>query len=386
MKVKIQIDTHTFVRFWLVVIGFVLAGFAIVNAQVALAIIGVSLFFALALNIPVTKISRRLPGKSRVGATAIAYFGLVLVIVAFFALVVPSIIDQTVRLVQNMPLLIETATKQWTGLGSFIASSGFQPQVDQALATIRDSASVWASSVSRGVVTGIGSVFAFITAAILVLVLTFLMLVEGPMWTKRLWAVYVDEKKMIRHRRIADKMYRVFTGFVTGQLTVSAIGGSAAGLFIFILSFIFPNVPASVALPAAAITFLLSMIPMFGATIGGLSITILLVLNEPVAALVYLIFFVVYQQIENNFISPHIQGKKIELPALAVLVAVTIGLFMFGIVGGIIAIPIAGSIRVLAEEYFANAEKRRKISMKIDDADEDAEIAFIEKLSSKDSK
>jgi predicted PurR-regulated permease PerM len=383
MKVKIQIDTHTFVRFWLVVIGFILAGFAIISAQVALAIIGVSLFFALALNVPVTKISRRLPGKSRVGATAIAYFGVVLVIVAFFFLVVPSIVDQTVRLAQNVPQLIETSTKQWTGLSNFIASSGFQPQVDQALATIRDSVSVWATSISKGVVTGIGSVFAFITAGILVLVLTFLMLVEGPMWTKRLWSVYGDEAKMIRHRRVADKMYRVFTGFVTGQLTVSAIGGSAAGLFIFILSFIFPDVPASVALPAAAITFLLSMIPMFGATIGGIIITILLVLNEPVAAVVYLVYFIIYQQIENNFVSPHIQGKKIDLPALAVLVAVTIGLYMFGIVGGIIAIPIAGSIRVLAEEYFANAEKRRIASSKHADDDDDIKIKFIEKISSK---
>lgn len=382
MKVKIEIDTRTFVRFWLVVIGFVLAGFAIVNAQVALIIIGVSLFFALALNVPVTKISRHLPGKSRTGATAIAYFGVVLVIAAFFFLVVPAIVDQSVRLAQNVPHLVETATKQWTGFGNFVQNSGFQPYVDQALTAIKDSASSWGTSISKGVVTSIGSVFGFITAAILVLVLTFLMLVEGPMWTKRLWGVYNNEAKMIRHRRLADKMYSVFTGYVTGQLTVSAIGGSAAGLFIFILSFIFPSVPASVALPAAAITFLLSLIPMFGATIGGIIITILLVLNQPVAAVVYLVYFVIYQQIENNFISPRIQSKKIDLPALAVLVAVTIGLYMFGIVGGIIAIPIAGSIRVLVEEYLENAREHRLKSVRDDDdLSTEQKEAFIKKIS-----
>jgi predicted PurR-regulated permease PerM len=379
MKVKIEIDTSTFVRFWLVVIAFVLAGFAIVNAQVALSIIGVSLFFALALNVPVSKIARRLPGKSRVGATALAYVAVVAVLVAFIFLVVPSIVDQTIKLIQNLPELIQAATKQWSGLGNFISQNGFQPQVDAALNSIKDSAASWATSISRGVVSSIGSIVGFITASILVLVLTFLMLVEGPEWTQRLWGIYNNQAKMVRHRRIADKMYNVFTGFVTGQLTVSAIGGLAAGLFIFILSFIFPNVPASVALPTAAITFLLSMIPMFGATIGGIIITILLVLNEPIAAVVYLIYFVIYQQIENNFISPHIQSKKIDLSALAVLVSVTVGLYMFGIVGGIIAIPIAGSIRVLAEEYFTSAKRRRAESVEKSDT-------LLKKITSASSK
>lgn len=385
MKVKIEIDTQTFVRFWLVVIGFALAGLAIINAQTALIIIGVSLFFALALNVPVTKISRRLPGKSRVGATAIAYFGVVLVIGAFLFLVVPAVVTQSVRVAQTVPHLVETATQQWSGVGKFISDSGLQPQFDQALTTIRDNASGWATSLSKGVVTSIGSVLGFITASILVLVLTFLMLVEGPMWTKRLWSVYDNNAKMVRHRSIANKMYSVFTGYVTGQLTVSAIGGAFAGLFIFILSFIFTSVPASIALPAAAITFLLSLIPMFGATIGGILITLLLVLNQPVAAIVYLVYFVVYQQIENSFISPHIQSKKIDLPALAVLGSVTIGLYMFGIVGGIIAIPIAGSIRVLVDDYLENVNKERLESMNDDDQPTEKEKEKIVKELSKPS-
>jgi len=359
MRVKIEVDTKTFVRFWLVVIGFALVGFAIINAQVALAIIGVSLFFALALNVPVTKIAKRLPGKSRVGATALSYVAVVAVLSAFIFLVVPSVIDQTARLIQTIPQLVDSALKQWSGLAAFIDQYNLRPQVAQALQSIQDNASAWASSFSRGLITTIGSVFMFITASILVLVLTFLMLVEGPMWTERLWGTYNNHAKMIRHRRIAGRMYNVFTGFVTGQLTISAIGATAAALLVFTLSFIFPSVPSSLALPTAAITFLLSMIPMFGATIGGIIITTLLLLNAPIAAIVYVIYFVVYQQIENNYIAPNIQGKKIDLSALAVLISVTIGLYMFGIVGGIIAIPIAGSVRVLVEEYFANTKKRR---------------------------
>ena len=75
-------------------------------------------------------------------------------------------------------------------------------------------------------------------------------------------------------------------------------------------------------------------------------------------------FFIVYQQVENNFISPHIQAKKIELSALAVLASVTIGIYVFGVVGGIIAIPIAGCVRVLLEYYLAKARDKREQSKK----------------------
>jgi predicted PurR-regulated permease PerM len=139
-----------------------------------------------------------------------------------------------------------------------------------------------------------------------------------------------------------------------GQLTVSTIGATAAGLFVFILSFIFPAVDSNLALPTAAITFILSLIPMFGATIGGILIAVLLALNSLPAAVIYIIYFIVYQQIENNLIAPHIQARRIDLSALMILAAVTIGLYMFGVIGGIIAIPIAGTVRILIEEFLEN--------------------------------
>jgi len=197
------------------------------------------------------------------------------------------------------------------------------------------------------------------TGSILVLVLTFLMLIEGPMWMERLWGLYNNKRKMITHKRVVSRIYAVVNGYVTGQLTVSAIGATFAGLTVFVLSLVFPQIPGALAFPTAAITFVLSLIPMFGATIGGVLITALLAFNAPIAAAIYAVYFVIYQQVENNFISPHIQARKIELSALAVLGSVTIGLYMFGIVGGIIAIPIAGSIRVLLDEYLTHAKEER---------------------------
>lgn len=166
---------------------------------------------------------------------------------------------------------------------------------------------------------------------------------------------------MLHHKELVSKMYNIVTGYVTGQLAVSGIGAFFAGLTVFILSFIF-DVPHNLALPSAAIAFLLSLIPMFGATIGGVLICLLLAFNDLTAALVFAVYFVIYQQIENNFVSPTIQSKTVELSALAVLVSVTVGLYLFGIAGGIISIPIAGSIRVLLEDYLARAKKKRKRS------------------------
>lgn len=364
MKTHVEIDTRTFVRFWLVVIGLGLAALAIYSARTALIILGVSLFLALALNIPVSKISKRLPGKSRVGATAISYLAVILILGAIVFLVIPPIVQQTAKFAQSVPTIVGSVTTEWQGLGDVIDKYDLQPQVDQALESIKNSASGWAGNVGQSVISGIGSVFGFFTASILVLVLTFFMLIEGPLWMKRLWGVYNNQERMLKHRDVAGKMYGVFTGYVTGQLTVSALGATFAGLAVFILSLIFPIIPSSLAMPTAAITFTLSLIPMFGATIGGILITLLLAFNSLPAAIIYIVYFIIYQQIENNFISPHIQSKKIDLSALAILASVTIGLYIFGIAGGIIAIPIAGCLRVLFEEYQEYAKKQRSSGKK----------------------
>lgn len=351
MKTKIDIDTRTFVRFWLVVFGIGLAALLLYKAQTALIILGVSLFLALALNGPVSLIAKKLPGKSRVGATAIAYVAVIIILGAIMTLVVPAIIQQTAKVAQTIPTVVESASHQWDGFRDFVEQYNLQGQLDTALKSIQDSASSWAGDVGQNVVAGIGSIFSGIAALILVLVLTFLMLIEGPAWLKRIWHLYKDEARMKKHRRIAGRVYGVVSGYVTGQLTVSTIGATAAGVFVFILSFIFPEVDPNLAMPTAAITFVLSLIPMFGATIGGVLIAVLLALNSIPAAIIYAVYFVVYQQIENNFIAPHIQAKRIDLTALMVLAAVTVGLYMFGVIGGIIAIPIAGSIRVFIEEF-----------------------------------
>ena len=355
---KLEIDTRTFVRFWLVIgalAGAVLLTFV---AREGLLIIGTALFLALALNAPVSSISKRLPGRSRVMATGLSYIAVLAILCAVVFLVMPPIVQQTAKFAQNIPSAVDQFTNQWGGLQEFVETYGLQQQLDDTLNSIGESAGKWAGDLGTNIIKGVGSFFSFMAAAILVLVLAFLMLIEGPRWLEKIWSLYRNKELMKTHRRITMSMYKTVKGYVTGQLTVSLIGAVASGLIVFALSLIFEEVSSGLAMPIAAITFVLSLIPMFGATIGGAIGTLLLALNSIPAAVIYVVYFVIYQQIENNLISPNIQAKSIELSPLLILVAVTIGLYMFGIVGGIIAIPIAGCIRILVIEFIANRKAK----------------------------
>jgi predicted PurR-regulated permease PerM len=154
-------------------------------------------------------------------------------------------------------------------------------------------------------------------------------------------------------------MYRVVVGYVNGQMLVALIAAVCTLIVVLLLSFVF-DLPANLALPMAAIIFLTGLMPMVGATIGATLVTLVLLLNNMTAAIIFLIYFIVYQQIENNFISPAIQSKKVELSALAVIISILIGVSLFGILGGIVSIPIAGCLRVLFLDYLDHAALERK--------------------------
>lgn len=358
MKVTVDAPTRTFVRFWLVPGGLLLSAYVLYSARTALIILGTALFLALALNAPVSRLSRVLPGKSRGLSTAISYILVVLFLGAFLFLAVPPIIEQTAKTIEVVPGYVDTARTQWAGVSHVIDEYNLQPQVDNAMASLEGSSATWASNVGANVIGGIGSVFGAITAGILVLVLSVFMLIEGPALTQKIWKLYSDPKKRDLHHTIVHKMNAVVSGYVTGQLSVSGLGALAAGFTVFIFSLFF-DLPSNLAIPAAAITFILSLIPMFGATVGGILIACLLAINDVGAAIAYVVFFVVYQQVENNYISPTIQSKRLELSALTILASVTIGIYLFGIAGGIISIPIAGCIKVLLDAYLDHANDER---------------------------
>lgn len=364
MKVRIEIDTKTFVRFWLVVMGFGLAGLAIYSAKDALVLLGISLFLALALNRPVAAIAKKLPGKSRLGGTALAYTTLVLLLGCVVWFVIPPIVQQSAKFVESIPSIIDQASSQWRGVNDFIDKNNLRPQVDSMMENIKQQSSSWATSVGTNLLSSVGSLASFLGSLFLVLVLSFLMLLEGPTWVKRLWGLYNDEEKMERHKKLVGRMYNVVTGYVSGQLTVSGIDAILSGFVVFVLSLTFPVINSNLAMLTVMATFVLTLIPMFGATIAGALISLLLFFNNMTAGIIYAIYFVIYQQIENNFVSPSIQSKKVELSALTVLVAVTIGLYVGGLLGGLVAIPVAGVVKVLLDNYLEQVKSKRVESEK----------------------
>lgn len=358
MKTRIEIETNTFVRFWLVLIGFAAAILAIYSARTAIVMIAVAFFLALALNSPVHALASRLPGKSRVLATAVAYAAIVIGLITFIFLAIPPVIEQTSKFLQTVPELSSQAADQWSSLRPIVDQYHLQPQIDSAIQSIEQNASGMAADFGRNLITSAGSFLSFAVSMFLVIVLTFLMLVEGPTWLERGWGLYTNQELMKRHRRLGLKMYRVVTGYAMGQLTVAAIGGVAAGVAVFILSLFF-SIPSNLAIPAAAITAILALIPMLGATVAGLLITLLIAINSVPAAIIYITYFLIYQQIENNFIATFIQSRRVELSALTVLIGVTVGFYVFGFLGGIISIPIVGSLKVIVDDYLERKRQKR---------------------------
>lgn len=361
MKVKIEIETSTFVRFWLVVIGFATAILLIWLASPALIVIGIALFLALALNPPVSRLASVMPGKSRIGATAIAYLIVISALGAFLFTVIPPVIDQSAKLAQEAPTLIDQVSSQRVYVNDFVDRYNLGDQVDQAINNAKVQANNAASNLGNIIVSGVGTVLNGAITLLIILVLTFLMLIEGPKWLERLWGLYNNQERLERHRSLVERMYRVVTGYVNGQLVVAAIASICAMVVILVLSFSF-GLTANIALPLGAIVFLFGLIPAVGATLSAIVVTIVLLFNSVPAALIFLAYFVVYQQIENNFISPTIQSRAVELSTLAILSAILIGGTLFGFLGVLIAIPIAGCVRVLLVDYLQHAERQRQKS------------------------
>lgn len=360
MKVKVDIETKVFIRFVLVCLGFGLTLLAIYKTRSALVLLGLSLFLALALNPPVSKISKQLPGNSRVGATAIAYLVVLAMLGGFLVLIVPPVIEQSAKFANTVPDLIDEANSQRYIFDDFIQRYGLEQAVNNAVESAKTQASSVAANLGNILVGGVGTLLNGVANLLLVLVLTFLMLIEGPAWMQRGWGLYRDEAKLKRHRELIKRMYRVVTGFVNGQLAVAGIAAASTVIVLLSLSATLGLSP-NLAVPLAVVIFFTGMIPMVGATIGAVLVGLVLLLNQPTAALIFLIYFIIYQQIENNFISPTIQSKSVELSALAILAAILIGVTLGGLLGGIIAIPVAGCIRVLLIDQLEHARKNRAL-------------------------
>ncbi|MEE0887713.1 MAG: AI-2E family transporter [Candidatus Saccharimonadaceae bacterium] len=360
MAKKIETDLRTFVKFWLVPIGILVVLFLIDKAIVGLVIIGISIFLALALKPLVHKVNNfftRHFGRDKKHqklSAVFAYLIVVLVIGAIISIVGPVVVNETARFIQHFPETFETTLGGWDGVNSFGRSIGIGNLEGEITNAVSGLSNDMLSVLGNNLISSVSGVADIIMKIVLILVLTLLFLLEGPNMVNTFWKGISGEDKENKSvsvaKRIVSKMANVVSIYVSRQVVVAITDGCAAAVMVLVLSLIF-GFSQSLALPMGMITMTFYLIPMFGQFIGGTLVTLILLFSNPVAGLTFAIIYIVYSQIENNVISPKIQGDALKLKPLLILCAVTIGMYMFGLLGAIIAIPIAGCIRVLVEEY-----------------------------------
>ena len=327
----------------LVVLGIILAAVVAIEVlQVARGVITwifIAAFLAMALNPLVDWLMER--GIRRRGlAVGAAYLLALLSIAALGATIVPTLVEQVNSFVQAVPDYVDDLTSGRGRLGflerDYQITARVREAVDERGAVGILGISDTALAVTKGVLT---AVIAVVTIAFL----TLFMLLEGPAWVERFYGLLPADQQP-RWRTVGREIYRTVGGYVTGNLAISLIAGVVSTVVLLVL-----GVPYAVAL--GLLVALLDLIPLAGATIAAVIVTTIGFLDSPTSGAILLVFFVVYQQLENHVIQPVVYGRTVQLSPLAVLIAVLIGAQLAGVIGALAAIPVAGTIQVILREW-----------------------------------
>lgn len=348
---EVTVSNRTVVRIILLIVATIFTIRFALSISNVLVLIFVSFFLAMALNPAVGWIARKLRLKSRAAATGIAYLVVITILITFITYVVPPLVRQTVSFVSDIPRTIESLQTDDTSAGRFVRRYELGQQLDGFKDNIEDRT----KDVRQPLVATAGRVGSALVSIITVLVLTFMMLVEGQVWLERYWRL-LPKRRREHQKHLAEKMYRVVTGYVNGQLLLAVIAASFAFIVLVIASTLL-NVSVN-AVALAGILIFTGLIPMIGNTIGGVIVTLACLFVSAPLAIIMAIFFVLYQQIENVSLQPYIQSKYNELSPLLVFVAALVGVGFGGFLGALVAIPAAGCVKILLLDYL----ERRPVS------------------------
>ncbi len=300
----------------------------------------ISVFLAVALSPPVNYLARSM---KRGFAIAIVYFGLLLVPILLIALIVPPLITEGNNFADNVPQYADDVSEfvqKNKRLRELNADYDITQKLEDEAAKLPNRLG-GAAGTLRDIGFGIvNSLFALLT----ILVMTAFLLGSGKQWTDRIIASRPPEQRQ-RLRRSLDHMAGAVSGYVAGALTIAVIAGTATFIVLTILGVPFSG-------PLAVLAGLMSLIPLVGATIAAVLIGVVTLFeNFPTATIIWTIWAIVYQQLENNLIQPQIQKRTVNVHPFITIVAVLFGGTLLGIMGAIAAIPIAASIQILVREY-----------------------------------
>jgi predicted PurR-regulated permease PerM len=305
----------------------------IIKARSVLILIGLALFIAAGLDPVVRSLTRR--GWPRWTAVLVVVLGLAAVIGGFLAAAVPPLAAQTSALVHQMPHYLHELKDHNSELGKLNAKYHVQQRLTSLLTT-RGTALI-------GGVLGAGKlVLSAASSFVLVLVLSIYFLASLPK-TKLFAYRLVPNSRRPRVMLITDEILTKVGGYVLGNVITSLIAG--LGTFFWMLAL---GIPYPVLL--GLLVAILDLIPVIGSTVGGAIVTLVALTVSLPVAIATLVFYVGYRLAEDYLIVPRVIGRTVQVPAVVSLVAVLIGAVLLGIIGALIAIPAAASIRLLLNE------------------------------------
>lgn len=291
-------------------------------------------------------------GISRGSSVLCAVLVGILLVYAFFALLLPSLIDSITVIVSNMQSYYETAQKwianlaadypEYSDLINSFYDKGYQALSDWFQITIlgnMDKLLVNVTSQVFGVVKTIINILVGAVAAIYMLLSKEKFLAQ----TKKIVVALMKRTKADRLLEICQESNRVFSGFITGKLLDSLIIGVLCYIGMAILRLPYPALISTI----VAVT---NIIPFFGPFIGAVPSALLIVLVNPLQALYFIIFVLVLQQVDGNLIGPHILGDAVGLPSFWILISITIFGGMFGFVGMLLGVPVFAVIYMVVRE------------------------------------
>jgi predicted PurR-regulated permease PerM len=327
----------------LVVLGVVVASAVVLwvvwaaRSVIVWALIAV--FLAMALNPAVDWVMRK--GIRRRGlAVGLVYVVTLLVIAGISATFIPTLINEVNDFADAIPGYVDDLTKGEGKLGWLERDYQIVEKIREAIEKSGVAGVLGLSSTALSVTK---SVVNMVVAVLTIAFLTLFMLLEGPSWVERVFALLPRERQP-RWRKVGRDIYRTVGGYVTGNLTISLIAGTVSTIVLLVL-----GVQYAVAL--GLVVAILDLIPLAGATLAAIVVSTVGFLDSTRNGIILVIFFLLYQQLENHVLQPLVYGRTVRLSPLVVLISVLLGAELAGVIGALGAIPIAGSLQVLLLDW-----------------------------------
>jgi putative heme transporter len=300
--------------------------YALMQIKLLVIPVLIALILAAAIGPFVNMLRRRgLPGGA---ATGLAFVALLALLAGISTVIYFSVRNQWGELAQQ-------ASSGLDELEQFLLTGPVpigQEQLDQAREGIMQFAT--SSQVRSGAITGLSVVTEFIAGASLMVVILFFFLKDGA----RIWNFFLrpfSGRREAKLRRVGSRTLEVLGGYVRGTAIVALADTVAIGAALLIM-----QVP--LAIPLAIIVFIGAFVPLVGATVAGiLAALVALVANGPVVALIVVAVVIAVNQLEGDLLQPIVMGKSLQLHALVILMALTAGTILAGIVGAVLSVPLA---------------------------------------------